>query len=120
MIVVGMSPIVFEDKNSPTMRENVPTYLAGLIKDKINGIETNKNLVDVNKTINERYMVLEKAAMQNMASGVRAREKDGVSEVFYDSKNMKWRKYTYTTKTGQVLKINVQEGLDPPPGSAPL
>jgi hypothetical protein len=119
-IVMSMSPIVFKSINSPTLRENVPSYIASIVKDKINGFGVNQNLVKVNKTINERYMVLEKEAMQNIASGVRAREMDGVSEVFYDSKNMKWRKYTYKSKSGQVLTINVQEGLEPPPGSTPL
>ncbi len=117
ILVLGLSTLVFLDGRSPALRDNIPSYIASVVQEKFSA---NKNIAIINQSINDRYVTLGKTALQNIAPGVKAREMDGVSEVYYDSQNIKWKKYTYTLSSGQKITINVQDGQLPPPGATPL
>ncbi len=116
LIVSMISPLLFMEKNSPLIRDNVPQYIASQVQERILNQTTDLQR-KTEKSIHDRYMALEDVAMQNIAVGVKAREKDGVSEVYYDSNNIQWKKYTYTLKSGKVITIKVPASEEPPPGA---
>jgi hypothetical protein len=60
---------------------------------------------------------LEERVFSPVAKGVSAREANGVSEVRYEVSKVNWVGYTFTTKEGKTLRLEIPEGEAPPPQS---
>lgn len=101
--------------NSPIVRPHLDSYIAMRIRGisafiaKLQGKELKE------KTLEERSAALEKVAFSQVAKGVSAREKDGVSETRYEMNKIKWVEHSYKTRAGTTITIKVPEGMDPPP-----
>jgi hypothetical protein len=111
--------------NTPTVRPHLDSYLAMKLRNAMNPVSTlvaklqNKNTTGSGtKTVEERSVALQNIPFSAISKGVAARERDGVSEVKYELNSIKWIEYSYTTKEGKVLKIQVPEGQQPPPPGA--
>lgn len=111
--------------NSPTVRPHLDSYLAMKVRILVNPATTfiarlrggNSNN-ESNSTIEARKSILENTPFSQVATGVAARERDGVAEVKYELNNIKWIEYSYTTSAGTVVKIQIPEGQSPPlPGA---
>ncbi len=111
--------------NSPTIRPHLGSYIAMRVKTIIHPISTyiallqGKDPSEVKiKSVAERNANLQSVPFSNIATGVAAREKEGVAEVRYDLNNIKWIRYSYTTRAGTKITIQVPEGQKPPPEGA--
>ncbi len=110
--------------NTQIIRPHLPSYLAMRFQNltspvstfiaKLQGRGASNGGKDA-KTIEERYAGIENVAFSQVATGVAARERDGIAEVKYDLDNIKWIEYTYTTRSGTTIVIKVPEGQKPPP-----
>ncbi|MFH0773811.1 MAG: hypothetical protein V1922_05890 [bacterium] len=110
--------------NSPTIRPHLDSYLAqkmqtltSPVSNLLASLQGKAPGTMENKTVKQRYEVLQSVPFLNVATGVAAREKYGVAETHYDLNKIKWIEYSYKTRVGTTIKIKIPEGQKlPPPG----
>jgi len=109
--------------NSPTIRPHLDTYLAKRVQTIVNPVSNfvaqlrggNPTHIVDTATVAERAVELEKVPFAQIAVGVAAHEREGVSETTYDMKKIKWVPVTIKGKNGQPINLFIPEGTKPPP-----
>lgn len=113
VVVVAMSPIIFEKNSFPKPRKNVDKYLAKTASDY------GKSLLSIVRlSPKDKQAVIELAqdnVLVNIAPNVKAVNRGSTIETIYDMDNMQFTKYTYTKKNGDVVILKIPVGVSPPP-----
>lgn len=113
VLVIALSPIVFEKNSFPKPRKNVDKYLAQTASDYGRSL-----LSIVRLSSKDKQAVVELAqdnVLINIAPNVKAVNRGSTIETIYDMDNMQFTKYTYTKKNGDVIILKIPVGVSPPP-----
>jgi len=110
-------PQVRPDLNIYLAKRLNPSTYTNLISSLFNKKSSDKGsiIVDNKETIEQGYKKLEEIAFKNISTGVKARERDNISETTYELDKIKWVEYKYARKNGEIITIRVPEGQTPPP-----